>query len=479
MHPDTLINKLLVIAMVVSLSACGWVDSAGSEAGAGAGATTVNAVAQNTIVTQIEESVVTSLLESTASRSLIVDDNQLASDWTWSLQDDNVNGQCDGINGFESQLAADSLTNACTSTSDCEVRIEALENDAQADVLISVPSLKAPVALSYSLSAITNEGTIADRDQVLCIVSINEAPDAVHDDYRVLIGESRVVDSADVDNLLANDTDDEDVRNSALSVVTELVQAPIYASQFSIASDGSFTYTADDSLLIADGETIIDTFMYEITDGIHFVESSATVSIVSSNNAPQTFGSLPDLTLTRITQNETFDETIDLSAYFTDSDNDELIYAVDTQVLPADVVSELSEDGLLRITTLSSTNDAVTGSWVIDMVVSDGLASIDNSFTLTINNSPSVDNQAPVAQQIPDLIASGRFRYNSSAFFNDPDNDELTFTAQGLPSGAQVSSDGFLTGVSNAANAGVYEVTITATDPFEASASSQFALIMS
>ncbi len=465
-----------------SLSACGWVDSANSSSDD----STVESVAFESTVTPIEENVAASLQENTSNRALVVSGATIPSSWSWTLEDDNAVEMCAATSGFDSQLAADSLANACTDITDCDVQILAIENDDQADFTINVPRLQAPVALLYLLSATTSDGLAVEREQVICAISINEAPDTVNDNYRALTGVSRTVSIDDIDNLLANDLDDQDVRNAPLSVLTEPVNAPRFASEFLLETDGSFTYTADESLTIADNETLTDSFVYEVTDGTHIVQSSATILITNSNSEPQTLGSLPDITFTRTADNSTFDQTTDISMFFQDDDNDQLLYSVDAQDLPASVSIEVDDDGSLQIAILDTvdsspdstdenTNDnATTGNWFVQITVNDGLATASNGFTLTIENSPEFDNDPPVATQIPDIIARGNFIFDTNRFFSDPDNDDLEFTSLGLPDGVQLSSNGIITGTSDQSNAGFYNVVVTAADPFDETASSTF-----
>lgn len=473
-----MIYKLVAIVCLLSLSACGWVDSAGSQTAD----STSEGASFDTTVTPIEEGVETSFQESTSSRTLVVSTTTLASDWTWSLQAENAADMCENASGFDSQFAADSLASACTSVNDCDVRILAIENDDQANFTIDVPSLRAPVALRYQLSANSTDGTVVQREQVICAISINESPDTDDDTYRALTGVSRIVIANDSNGLLANDSDDEDVRNSPLSVLPGTVRAPIFASQFSLEEDGSFTYTADESLIIANNETLIDSFTFEVTDGIHTVQSNATILIVNSNSEPQTVGSLPDIMLTRTAEDEAFNQSTDISVFFQDNDNDQLFYSVEVQDLPESVSVEVDDDGVLQLVTSNTaediTDNAITGTWLVDVTAYDGLATASSAFTLTIENSAEFENHPPVAEQIPDLIARGDFTYSSSRFFSDPDNDDLIYTSQGLPTGVQLSSDGIVTGTSDSGNAGFYNVVITVADPFDATASSAFSLTL-
>ena len=109
----------------------------------------------------------------------------------------------------------------------------------------------------------------------------------------------------------------------------------------------------------------------------------------------------------------------------------------------------------------------------------DGL-SVSNSFQLTIggtNDQPTL--VSPIGNQSADEDAL--FSLNVSGNFSDPDGDNLTFTASGLPASLRpISAAGLINGTPTQAeaeaNGGVYNINVTATDPDGLSVSNAFQL---
>ena len=98
------------------------------------------------------------------------------------------------------------------------------------------------------------------------------------------------------------------------------------------------------------------------------------------------------------------------------------------------------------------------------------------SFSLAPVTAPG--NQAPVAGEVPDAtFAEGASVFlDAGAAFTDPDDDALTFSATGLPSGLAIDpATGQITGTAPQVGADAeFSVTVTATDPDGASDSDSF-----
>ena len=187
-------------------------------------------------------------------------------------------------------------------------------------------------------------------------------------------------------------------------------------------------------------------------------EVAFTVTVSQPNRAPEVADAIPAQTLV-------VNDTVKLvvSMYFTDPDGDELSYeAVSSDTGVAEVLA-MGDTVQIAAMTAGSVTVAVTAS------DPEGL-SVEQEFSVTVQPPP---NQAPVeADSIPahDLVVDSAVVLDMSAYFSDPDGDELTYSAETSDAAiATASVDGSVvttTGVS-AGEEGVQMVTlmVTASDP--------------
>ena len=287
----------------------------------------------------------------------------------------------------------------------------------------------------------------------------------------------RVVRAEDSDNLLSNDQDDIDVRNQPLQVNTLAVKAPQYASVFTLLDDGGFTYEPiSDAPFTEDGE-LIDSFAYNLSDGLHSVSATATIHIVAENTTPTLIQSIPELQIDLDADAmDVIVHGIDLSIYFNDVDNDPLTYTLMQDQLSDGLSAEVDDEGMLSVSVDTDIYSDQSSESLLGISVSDGLAAVDTDLTLQIIQSTTEDNRAPSVSDISNTTVTGMFEYDVSVFFDDPDGDQLTFTSNNLPPDVQLSSSGLITGSSTTQNQGGNLIFITATDPFDESVGDQFRL---
>jgi len=360
----------------------------------------------------------------------------------------------------------------------CSVDVEEIATANAIEFKISMPQLRAPVALSYNISATREDGATVTRQQTLCGISVNEAPVAENDDYVINRQSAKVVVSTDLDNLLNNDYDDDDVRNSSLTINTTPVKAPLYASQFILGHDGGFLYQPAANLPVNASGFTEDSFVYSITDGIHTVEAIVNIKITDTNVRPELTQQIPD---TIFASSNGLDNShlrqVDLAQYFVDPDGDKLTFTLDETSLNFGLF--ISNEGVLR-------SDAMldnVNQWRATVSASDGIESISANFVATVRESDSLkdirNNNEPTAGDISNSTFSGEFEYDVSVFFDDEDIlDKLTFTAVGLPSGTQIRADGVIEGVASSVNEGRWFVRVTAEDGFGGSVNDGFMLIL-
>ena len=470
---------ILLSLSIAGLSACNWVDSTGIQ-GSEAKSESDISVPDNQFESSaqsLEPDTAIGLLENTANSTQLTGVDGTTRDWTWELIDEGDTERCKSISGFDALFAASTLTSACTQESQCSIDFEEAVVDENTEFIINLPSLMAPVALTYRLSTLSDEGLAVERQQILCAISVNEAPVAGDDTYRAVAGESRVVRAEDADSLLSNDQDDIDVRNQSLQVNTLAVKSPQYASVFTLRDDGGFTYEPiSDAPFTEDGE-LIDSFAYNLSDGLHSVSATATIHIVAENTTPTLIQSIPELQFNLDADAmDVIVHSIGLSEFFNDVDNDPLTYTLMQNELSDGLIAEVDDEGVLSVSVDPGIYSNQSSEFLLGISVSDGLAAVDTDLTLQIIQSTPEDNRAPTASDIRNLVVTDTFEYDVSVFFEDPDGDELTFTSDNLPPDVQLSSSGIITGSSTTQNQRGYLIEITATDPFDESVSDRFRL---
>ncbi|MFK7854093.1 MAG: putative Ig domain-containing protein [Granulosicoccus sp.] len=450
---------------LLCLSACDWVDSTGVQgeplSPMSAGALTLRNAQPLTLQEELPATVT------------IMGQGSDQQNWTWTPEQGDVRASCEAIEGFNSQLAVTRIEEACTNSQECTIAFVEDFNGDTAQFNVRLPQLRGPVALAYTLSTITEEGTLLTREQPLCGISLNEAPLAVDDNYIVLKNQRRIVSAEDPDSLSANDKDDEDIRNQSLRINPVAVQMPSHAAEFSLGEDGSFIYRASADAPINSQGFITDSFVYSTSDGIHDVEATAFITIVDSNRSPVRAQRIPDLEVSVVLDDNEPPTEFDLSSYFYDPDGDSLHFSIRQDLLPQSGNIAISSAGVL---TARPTFEDL-GDWRLIVDVTDGLASSSDIFDLEILE-PEQDNLPPIAEDIHNRIVQNSFSYDVSVFFSDPDGDQLSFSATGLPVGVKISKAGLITGEANNANAGISLIWVTANDDRGGSVTDRFALVI-
>jgi uncharacterized repeat protein (TIGR01451 family)/CSLREA domain-containing protein len=220
--------------------------------------------------------------------------------------------------------------------------------------------------------------------------------------------------------VLANDTDPE---NDALTAVVST--EPANDSSFALNANGGFTYTHNGS------ETTSDTFTYFANDGFSNSATAATVTItITPLNDPPSFTSTPVTTA-----NE--DAAYSYSITTADPDTAGSGRTITATTKPAWLTFTDNGNGTATLTG-TPTNSEV-GSHNVVLQVTDGDATVQQSFTITVANT----NDAPTFTSTPVTTATEDSAYTYNVTTADVDvGDSLTITAPTKPAWLTLTDNG-------------------------------------
>ena len=263
MHPERPARRRRVFVLATALAGgsalvvgCGWVDSTGRQADDGPLPIPVVTVR----LVQVAPGEALPLNEGSAARLDLSGTVRAGDVYAWSDAPLAAGAldSCSQVPGFRAELAAATLAEACTDADACAfefVRDPAAggdggdgaeegdgsvappgDEDEAVTFTAAAPTLRAPIGLRHELTVTTADGRSGTSAYDFCLIAINEAPDAVDDGPFVVVeGTTLVVGADDDENLLANDTDDDDVGNEPLRIdVAAPVRAPSASDAFEL-----------------------------------------------------------------------------------------------------------------------------------------------------------------------------------------------------------------------------------------------------
>ncbi len=426
---------LLALFFVMTSTSCGWVDSTGSSNNDGnnddktavissepatTGSFSPGSTA-NTAVNLADTRIVQVFEQNTIRVTPAIGDASTAS-YEWRLTASGMgDAVCQRVGVFDSNLAVDTLQQACTDQNGCELNfMQSIAANGQSVFDVVVPQLRAPVSLGFELFATQQNGITATEDFTICAVSVNDPPTADNDIFSVVRGQTLSVNGSDIINLLSNDSDDEDIANRSLSVLTDSFVEPTLTNNFQLRADGGFTYTAPASL----AANTTDRFTYQITDGNATSRATVTIRVIASNRPPALVADVPDLTLIAGQVLSIDDSTLDLSAFFTDPDSDSLVFAVAQSSLPPSNNLSISSEGRV----VGRVTDEDIGNYTVELGVTDTNAIAITTFTLAVlPKTTLVNNAPPTIEPVDSVVVAAGERVTIQVSATDPDGDRLQF----------------------------------------------------
>ncbi len=440
------------VFVLLAASGCSWVDSTGKQDSS-------ESITVNPLLVNLNNNDSFQINENTQQSITFNGRGNRIRGWTWNLLEGQASfDQCQGIDGFDQSIATNSLSQSCADGNNCELVIEELTLGDVTQFAITTPELRSPAALRLSFTAESESGLFVEQQQTMCAVAINNPPMAMDDPITILRGTWLEVTGDSPKSLLANDSDDNDVRNQPLVVDPTPVKPPRFARSFELFTDGGFIYEPLITAPISMNGSISDNFTYLVSDGNSTSMATVSIKIMDFNSPPAQDDDLPEITVT-VNDDDRDPEIAYLQSFFSDAENDALEFSVTDGSLPQSGNLYITNDGVLE----GFAEEDDSGLYVVNMTVSDSLDAIDASFFLTVLSDRN-RNRSPSVSDIRNATVTDEFSYDVSVYFDDADDDHLYFTAINLPPGVEISPTGVIEGTSTSANQGNWLIRVTADD---------------
>ena len=447
-RPSMVLSACILAAF--TLSACDWVDSAGRDN---------NTVPETIIVLDDGQTADQQVLDEDTTASITIrgiDTEGSVRSWRWSsspIEQGDLT-ECGNVPDYNSNLAADSLIDACASENDCRMDFELQSSEPDtAQFLLRTPVLTAPVGVKYRLTATDNDGGSGNADYTFCLLSVNDAPEPEDDSFTVLEGQVLDISGSDLINLLSNDKDDtDDVNSKPLRVITIPVTAPASADVFELRADGGFSYSFKGVNLI---KNVADIFEYSVTDGQYTASASVTINVVARNDAPITNG-----TISNIEEVAGIGFSLDFADFYSDPEGNTLGFSVLSGTFPPSGGIKLSPVGVL-----GGEGEAIdVGDYAYTMLITDGVSSTTSEISITI-----LDNEPVIGLAIADqtAIENSAISVAVAARFTDPERQAIVYTIDSSDTEVDLSINsrtGVITGFIS--EPGDYDVDVSADDGY-------------
>ena len=288
---------------------------------------------------------------------------------------------------------------------------------------------------TVTVTAADPEGLTATQSAAVAVGQANQAPEALGTIPAQTMTEGDAV-TLDVSPFFS-DPEGEELTYTAESSDADAVTAGMEGSSLTVTAVAVGTATV--TVTAADPEGLTAT-------------QSAEVTVEAPNQAPEAVGAIPARAMTA------GDEvTLDVSSFFSDPDGDELTYTAESS--DAAVVAASVEGSSLTVTAVAAGTATVT----VTAADPEGLTAAQSA-EVTVE-APNRAPEAVGAIPAQAMTEGDEVVVDVSSFFSDPDEDELTYTAE--------SSDAAVVGVSlegssltvTAVAEGSATVTVTAADP--------------
>ena len=313
-----------------------------------------------------------------------------------------------------------------------------------------------------------NDGTVDSSStytMTVDVTAVNDAPTVVNDTDSVTEGGTVIETTNSAGTVLS---DDSDVDGDSLTVSGTVTQTSAtanggssitisspnsasvgsavtgYYGQLTLDSDGTYSYTANQSTADAldDGESGTDVFTFTVSDGTTTTSSTITFTVNGANDAPTASNNT-------VTTNEDTTYTFTADDFnFSDVDGDTLSSVTVSALSGSDGTFSLNGTAITGSTTVTKTqidngqltfapdsNENGSNYNTFTFTVNDGTTNSSSSYTMTVdvtavNDAPTASNNTVTTNEDTDhTFAASEFG------FTDVDGDSLDHvTIETLPS---------------------------------------------
>ncbi len=337
---------------------------------------------------------------------------------------------------------------------------------------------------SFNYTISDSKGATSGNVVNVTITGVNDAPITVAD---AVAAQEDLIDSV-TGNVLADDTDVD--QDTVLSVANVGVFIGNYGS-LTLAAGGVYTYALDNASFavqsLAAGQTVTESFDYQATDGLVSTPSTLSITLTGTNDAP-----VITADFATVQKDGDIATTGNVLSNDTDVDQGTVLSVANAGLFTGHYGSlTLNADGSYLYAlnnaslALQSLSAGQTATESFDYQATDGLLSSPSVLTITLIGSST--NHAP--QSIIPLLnqtaaESGTFSYQLpvNAFTDSDTGDWLSYGAK-LSNGKPLpdwltfnAGTGTFSSTLPKDAAGLWDITVTATDASGAGAASAFRL---
>ncbi|MFH1641535.1 MAG: tandem-95 repeat protein [Nanoarchaeota archaeon] len=252
----------------------------------------------------------------------------------------------------------------------------------------------------------------SSNNVTLNITAVNDAPTLLSNIPNMTWNEDRINTTLNL-TIYFSDIDGDDLNYSKISTPNITVEINNYTGIVTITPLANYS-----------GTSYVIFYAYD-KDRLNTSSNNITLNITAVNDAPALVSNIPNMTWNE----DTINTTLNLTAYFTDIDGDDLNYS---KISAPNITVEINNDtGIVTIT--PSANYTGTSYVIFYAYDKDRLNASSNNISLNItavNDAPALLSNIPNMTWPEDTVNS---TLNLTAYFTDIDGDDLNYSKINAP----------------------------------------------